>query len=80
MLCYLIEKWLLPDFYIGSKHGNSLNGFYIESTVIAGLLDHLVPSMKNNNLTSSEFSDFFSLQLLVQLFVNTIDLDSTIFL
>lgn len=80
MLCYLIEKWLLPDFYIGAKHGNSLNGFYIESTVIAGLLDHLVPAIKTSCLPSGEFSDFFSLQLLVQLFVNTVDLESTIFL
>lgn len=80
MLCYLIEKWLLPDFYIGSKHGNSLNGFYIESTVIASLLEHLVPSIKTISIPSEEFSDFFSLQHLIQMFVSTVDIQTTVFL
>ena len=80
MLCYLIEEWLLPDFYIGAKHGNSLNGFYIESTVIAGLLEHLMPSFKSSSITSNEFSEFFSLQHLIQLFVSTVDIETTAFL
>ncbi|CAG9317773.1 unnamed protein product [Blepharisma stoltei] len=80
MLSYLIEKWLLPDFYNGAKRGNSLNGFFIESTVIAGLLDHLIPGMKSSCLTSHEFSDFFSMQPLIQMFVNTVDLESLVFL
>ena len=80
MLCYLIEKKLLPDFYIGSKHGNSLNGFYIESTVIAGLLEHILPGMKNNDIPTNEFSDFFSLQHLIQIFVSTVDIETTVFL
>ena len=80
MLCYLIEKWLLPDFYIGSSRGNSLNGFYIESTVIASILDYLIPSMQKSTLPTSEFSDFFSLQHLIQIFVSTVDMHTTVFL
>lgn len=80
MLCYLIEKWLLPDFYIGSSRGNSLNGFYIESTVIASIIEHIIPSMQHNSLTTNEFSDFFSLQHLIQIFVNTVDMQTTVFL
>lgn len=79
MLCYLVEKWLLPDFYIGSSHGNSLNGFYIESTVIASIIEHLMPSMQLNDIPSNDFSDLFSLQHLIQLFVNTVDLETTVF-
>lgn len=48
MLSYLVERWLLPDFYIGSKYGNSLNGFYVESTVISVLMQHLMPDMQNS--------------------------------
>lgn len=80
MLCYLVEKLLLPDFYNGSKHGNSLNGFYVESTVIAGILEFVMPEVKNCNMPTGEFSDFFSLQHLIQLFVNTVDMESTVFL
>lgn len=79
-LCYLVEKWLLPDFYIGSKHGNPLNGFYIESTTISGLLEKCLPFITSGCLPADQFSDFFSLQLLIQLFVNTVDLESCIFL
>ena len=80
MLCYLIERWLLPDFYSGNKRGNSLNGFYIESTVISALLKYTQPDIELACMPSDEFSDFFSLQLLIQMFVNTIDFASTIFL
>jgi Ca2+-binding EF-hand superfamily protein len=80
MLSYLVEKWLLPDFYMGSSHGNSLNGFYIESTVIASIVEHLIPSMKTSEISSSDFSDLFSLQHLIQLFVSTVDLQTTVFL
>lgn len=80
MLCYLIEKWLLPDFYVGNSRGNSLNGFYIESTVIASIIEHLIPSMQNSTLPTSEFSDFFSLQHLIQIFVSTVDMQTTVFL
>mmetsp|Transcript_504 Transcript_504/g.850 ORF Transcript_504/g.850 Transcript_504/m.850 type:complete len:540 (-) Transcript_504:33-1652(-) len=80
MLCYLVEEWLLPDFYIGAKRGNSLNGFYIESNVLGSLIQHYIPEMNYSELTPYEFSDFFSLQFLIQLFVNTVDLESTVFL
>ena len=80
MLCYLIERWLLPDFYIGGKHGNSLNGFYIESTVIAGLLEYIMPIFRLNKIATNEFSDFFSLQHLIQMFVSTVDIETTVFL
>ncbi|OMJ92290.1 hypothetical protein SteCoe_4949 [Stentor coeruleus] len=79
-LSYLVEKWLLPDFYIGAKHGNSLNGFYIESSTIAGFLNKLIPSIPKCPYPAEQFSDFFSLQVLIQLFVNTVDLEACIFL
>jgi hypothetical protein len=43
MLNCLIEHLLLPDFYIGNKHGNSLNGFHVECTTLAGLLEAIFP-------------------------------------
>ena len=79
-LSFLIESHLLPDFFIGSRGGNSLNGFYIEATTIAGLLEICVPAMASSCLPPGEFSNFFSLQLLIQLFVNTVDFESCIFL
>lgn len=79
MLCYLVEKLLLPDFYIGSKHGNSLNGFYIESTVIASVLENIMPYMKKSQIPTNEFADFFSMQHLIQLFVSTVDIETTIY-
>ena len=80
MLCYLIEKWLLPDLYIGGKHGNSMNGFYIESTVIAGLLEYFLPVFRDTCITANEFSDFFSLRHLIEMFVGTVDIETTVFL
>ena len=80
MLCLLVEKKLLPDFYIGNKHGNSLNGFYVETTVIAGILEFVMPSIKNTPLPPTDFCDLFCLQFMIQLFVNTVDMKTTIFL
>ncbi|OMJ78169.1 hypothetical protein SteCoe_22060 [Stentor coeruleus] len=80
MLCYLVEKLLLPDFYIGAKHGNSLNGFYVESTVIASVIEFLMPTIASSDIPTGEFSNFFSLQHLIQLFVSTVDMESTVFL
>ena len=79
-LSFLVEKLLLPDFYIGSRGGNSLNGFYIEATTVAGLLEACVPGIAGGCMSASEFSNFFSLQLLIQLFVNAVDFESCIFL
>ena len=70
----------MPDFYIGAKRGNSLNGFYIESTTIAGILERNVPVISQACLPANTFSDFFSLQLLIQLFVNAVDIETCIFL
>jgi len=42
MMCYLVEKWLLPDIYVGDKDGNSLNGIFIECAVIASMLELVV--------------------------------------
>ncbi|OMJ76886.1 hypothetical protein SteCoe_23659 [Stentor coeruleus] len=80
MICFLVEKLLLPDFYIGSKHGNSLNGFYIESTVIASVLEHLMSHMKKSQIPTNEFADFFSMQHLIQIFVSTVDIETTVFM
>jgi Ca2+-binding EF-hand superfamily protein len=80
IFCFLIEKCLPPDMYIGSNHGNALNGFYVESTVIASLLEHSNSSMKKLTMPTNEFTDFFAMQHLVQLFINTIDLPSTVFI
>lgn len=80
LLCFLVEKCLPKDFYIGAAHGNPLNGFYVESTVIASLLEHLLPSIVRLTLPTNEFTDFFCLQHLVQLFINTIDMQSTLYL
>lgn len=80
MLSFLIEQILLPDFYSNSNHGNSLNGFYIESSTISGFLDKCIPSFSQACMPSDQFSDFFSLQLLIQLFVNAVDFESCIFL
>ena len=76
----VISEILTPGFYRGDHTGNSLNGFYIESGVIASFLETFYPSYKRSNLPSLEFSDFFSLQLLIQLFVDTIDFSSCIYL
>lgn len=80
MFSYLIDQVLLPDFYSNSNHGNSLNGFYIESSTIAGFLPKSVPTFNQACMAADSFSDFFSLQLLIQLFVNAIDFESCIFL
>lgn len=80
LLCFLVEKCLPKDFYIGGSHGNALNGFYVESTVVASLIEKLLPSIVRLTLPTNEFTDFFCLQHLVQLFINTIDLQSTLFL
>jgi Ca2+-binding EF-hand superfamily protein len=80
MFSYLVEKILLPDFYSNSHHGNSLNGFYIESSTISGFLKKCVPVFEKACMPADSFSDFFSLQLLIQLFVNAIDFESCTFL
>lgn len=80
MFSYLIEKILLPDFYSNSNHGNSLNGFYIESSTISGFLPKCIPEFSEACMPPESFSDFFSLQLLIQVFVNAIDFESCIFL
>ena len=80
VLSYLVESWLLPDFYVGSRNGNSLNGFYIESTTISSFLEFCIPAMRSACMPSDQFSDFFSLQLMIQLFVNTVSFETCIFL
>lgn len=80
MFSFLIENILLPDFYSNSNHGNSLNGFYIESSTISGFFNKCVPAFSQACMPAEQFSDFFSLQLLIQLFVNAVDFESCIFL
>lgn len=80
VLTKIIVDVLVPGFYKGDRTGNSLNGFYIESGVIASFLENFNPSYQRTGLPSLEFSDFFSLQLLIQLFVDSTDLASCIFL
>jgi Ca2+-binding EF-hand superfamily protein len=80
MLCQVVETTLLPDFYGTGKRGNSLNGFYIEATVIAALLTHCIPELSAMSMSVSNFSDMFSIQLLIQLFVNVLQVSCTIFL
>ena len=70
----------MPDFYIGGKRGNSLNGFYIESTTIAGILEKYIPAVAQGCLPANSFADFFSIKLLIQLYINAVDLESCIFL
>lgn len=74
MLTKLISSTLLPGFYSGAKTGNSLNGFYIEAGVVARLMD--APP----GLSASDFADFFCIQLLIQLFVGTVDLPTALYL
>lgn len=74
MLSKLVSSTLLPGFYSGAKTGNSLNGFYIEAGVVARLMDP-PPA-----LSASDFADFFCIQLLIQLFVGTVDIPTSIFL
>ena len=76
MLSYLIERLLLPDFYSSNSHGNSLNGFYIETSTISGFLAKCIPDFNEACMPAETFSDFFSLQLLIQVFVNSVDLES----
>lgn len=80
MICNLIENTLLPGFYNGGSTGNSLNGFYIESGVVAGFLESFYPEIKKTGTSPLEFSDFFCLQLLIQLFVDSIDFSSAMYL
>lgn len=80
VLTKIIGDVLVPGFYKGDRTGNSLNGFYIESGVIASFLENFNPSYQRTGLPSLEFADFFSLQLLIQLFVDSTDLASCIFL
>jgi hypothetical protein len=74
MLTKLISSTLLPGFYSGAKTGNSLNGFYIEAGVVARLMD--APP----GLSANDFSDFFCIQLLIQLFVGTVDIPTALYL
>lgn len=80
VLSYLIEKVLLPDFYIGNKHGNSVNGIYIESSVITEVLEMLMPGVRQGCLPTEQFSSFFSYQPLVNLFVNVVNFECTLFI
>jgi len=79
-LCALIERILTPGFYIGGRTGNSLNGFYIEATAIAALLDYYFQPVREHDLPVTDFADCFSLPLLIQLFINSLDFPSTLFL
>lgn len=80
IFCFLIESCLPADMFLGSNRGSALNGFYVESTVIASLLEHSDPNMKRLTMSTNEFTDFFAMQHLVQLFINTIDMQSTVFI
>mmetsp|Transcript_23950 Transcript_23950/g.42417 ORF Transcript_23950/g.42417 Transcript_23950/m.42417 type:complete len:607 (+) Transcript_23950:1496-3316(+) len=80
MFCHVVERLLIPGFYNGSKTSNSLNGFYIEATVIASLMYHLVPAAKTLQMPVNDFVDFFAIKLLIQLYVNAIDLESMVYL
>lgn len=80
MLCRIVESVLLPDFYGGGKRGNSLNGFYIEASVISAILTHYLPEVSSMSLSVNDFTEMFSIQLLIQLFVNVLQVPSTIFL
>lgn len=79
-LCNLTERILTPGFYQGHRTGNSLNGFYIESTVVAALLDFYLPAIKDHSLPVTDFADCFSLPLLIQLFITSLDFPATVFL
>ena len=80
IFCFLIESCLPADMFLGSNRGSALNGFYVESTVIASLLEHSDPNMKRLTMSTNEFTDFFAMQPLVQLFINSIDMQSTVFI
>lgn len=80
LFCHVVERLLIPGFYNGAKTSNSLNGFYIEATVIASLMFHLVPAAKALIMPVNEFVDFFAIKLLIQLYVNAVDLESMVFL
>ena len=79
-LCNLTERILTPGFYQGHRTGNSLNGFYIESTAVAALLDFYIPAIKDHSLPVTDFADCFSLPLLIQLFITSLDFQATVFL
>jgi Ca2+-binding EF-hand superfamily protein len=79
-ICALIERILTPGFYIGGRTGNSLNGFYIEATAVAALLDYYFQPVREHDLPVTDFADCFSLPLLIQLFINSLDFPSTLFL
>lgn len=80
MFCHVVERLLIPGFYNGAKTSNSLNGFYIEATVISSLMYHLVPGAKTMTMPVNDFVDFFAIKLLIQLYVNAIDLESMVYL
>jgi Ca2+-binding EF-hand superfamily protein len=80
MFCHVVERLLIPGFYNGAKTSNSLNGFYIEATVIASLMFHFVPGAKTLTMPVNDFVDFFAIKLLIQLYVNAVDLESMVYL
>jgi Ca2+-binding EF-hand superfamily protein len=80
LFCHVVERLLIPGFYNGAKTSNSLNGFYIEATVIGSLMYHLIPGAKALMMPVTDFVDFFAIKLLIQLYVNAVDLESMVFL
>ena len=80
MLTKLVSSTLLPGFYSGAKTGNSLNGFYIEAGVIAKLIESDQQIKEASGISMSDFADFFCIQLLIQLFVGTVDVPTAVFL
>ena len=80
LLCHLIETILPSGFYADAKANSGLNCFFLEATVIAAIADHKIPAFKQCDLPIHDFVDIFSIKLLIQLFVNAIDVRSTIFI
>ena len=80
MICHLVETILPAGFYADAKANSGLNSFFLESTVIAAIADHKIPALQRCDMPIHDFVDIFTIKLLIQLFVNAVDVRSTIFL
>jgi Ca2+-binding EF-hand superfamily protein len=79
MLSFLTEKVLLPDFYSGSRNGNSFNGAFVETYVVGELIKTFMPSVQHGCLSVEELTVQFNFRPLVQLYIEVLKFEDTEF-
>eukprot|EP00357_Protocruzia_adherens_P010514 CAMPEP_0115017056 /NCGR_PEP_ID=MMETSP0216-20121206/27865_1 /TAXON_ID=223996 /ORGANISM="Protocruzia adherens, Strain Boccale" /LENGTH=861 /DNA_ID=CAMNT_0002387751 /DNA_START=257 /DNA_END=2839 /DNA_ORIENTATION=+ len=74
----LVDNILVPDYYMGPRGGNSLNGYIVECELIKEIAEAKFPWFRQ--LDDPTFVELFGVQLLIQLFIDGLSPDCTIFL